>query len=171
MRIIAAIFLLISAAFGQAASAITGATAACGPLKSQFQQQPENTAWPDAKAGTDKALVYVVEDQRQLGSGAITVKVGMDGAWIGANQNNTYVSAAVPPGEHHLCVNWQSHLSELNRQFSLAHFTAEGGKTYYFRVRVVTAEYYGSVDLEPVDSDEGQYLVTLAPPNRLYEKR
>src|SRR5579872_1645819 len=171
MRIAAAIFLLVSTAFAQGASPLAKATAACGPTKTQFEEDLAGNSRPDAKIEADKALVYVLEDQRSLGDvGEVTVKVGMDGAWIGANQNNTYLSFAVLPGEHHLCVNWQSRVSSRNQQFGLAHFTAEAGKVYYFRTKVVTAHEYESLDLEAVDSDEGQYLIALAPSNRLHEK-
>jgi hypothetical protein len=64
-----------------------------------------------------------------------TVKVGVDGAWVGANKGDSYVFTSVAPGEHHMCVNWQSGILTPSGLFAMANFTAETGKTYYFRAR------------------------------------
>ena len=45
---------------------------------------------------------------------------------------------------------------------AFAHLTAEAGKIYYFRVR----PFWGKdevLNLDPLDSDEGKYLVTYYP--------
>jgi hypothetical protein len=34
----------------------------------------------------------------------------MDGAWVGTNQGSSYFFFAAAPGEHHLCIHWQSRL-------------------------------------------------------------
>lgn len=95
-----------------------------------------------------KQLVYAVEDLGQCSqctgrgnafftdvSMALT-KVGMDGNWMGANHGNSYLLFTADPGEHHLCLNWQSVFVVRSRAFAMANFTAEEGKTYYFRARV-----------------------------------
>ena len=86
-------------------------------------------------------------------------KVGMDGAWVGANQGSSYFSLAVGPGEHHLCINWQSRLAVRSRAFAMANFTAQAGEIYYFRERVFPGESDYAFDLDQVNSDEGKYLV------------
>ncbi len=86
-------------------------------------------------------------------------KVGVDGNWVGANQGNSYFSFAVDPGEHHLCVNWQSRLEWRSRAFALANFTAEADKVYYFRTRLFSTRSDYVFDLDLVNSDQGKLLV------------
>jgi hypothetical protein len=95
--------------------------------------------------------------------GCATVRVGLDGAWIGANQGNTYFSFTVTAGEHHLCSNWQSNLERYSSMYSLANFTAEAGKAYYFRTRAWFSYQAPRFDLEALNSDEGNYLVAASP--------
>lgn len=98
----------------------------------------------------------------------------MDGSWVGANDGNSYFFFSVTPGEHHLCVDQQTKSASDIRTVSLNFFTAEAGKTYYFRARVkpnydlelTGKENYPPVswilDLDPINSDEGQYLVAAS---------
>ena len=69
--------------------------------------------------------------------------------------------------EHHLCTNWQSHLKRLSREAAFTGFTAEAGKTYYFSAHVGYESAGDSVamtlDLQPLNPDEGQYLVASNP--------
>jgi hypothetical protein len=50
---------------------------------------------------------------------------------------------------------------------ALAHFTAEPGKTYYFRTRFLSGitgfEIPAYVDVDPLDSDEAKYLISFYP--------
>jgi hypothetical protein len=89
--------------------------------------------------------------------------MGLDGDWVGANQGNTHFSFSVSPGEHHLCSNWQSSLSSRSSFYSLANFTAEAGKIYYFRARIWQGARISWLDLDPVNSDQGRYLVIASP--------
>jgi hypothetical protein len=72
---------------------------------------------------------------------------------MGATHGRSYLYFAADPGEHRLCVNWQTYLDVFSRETSLAHLTAEPGKTYYFRARVSDDGVY--LDLDPHGSDEG----------------
>jgi hypothetical protein len=45
----------------------------------------------------------------------------------------------------------------------LAHFTAETGKVYYFRTRLIAAQNLNYLDLIPVDSDQAKYLIASYP--------
>ncbi|HEX6772347.1 MAG TPA: hypothetical protein VF126_10005 [Acidobacteriaceae bacterium] len=92
------------------------------------------------------------------------MKHGLDGRWIGATQGFTYVTAGIDPGEHHLCSRGQSHFGKLSDQVSLYNFTAEPDKIYYVRaqISVMGDNYVLSMDLEPVSSDEGRYLISQA---------
>ena len=108
-------------------------------------------------------LVYVIQDLgsvRCLGE-CITNRIGLDGVWVGATENNSYVYFSVDAGEHHLCANPQSDMKSVSRMAALAHFTAEPGKIYYFRVR--TSGNLGQLLLDPLDSDEGRLLIASYP--------
>ncbi len=89
------------------------------------------------------------------------MKLAMDGAWVGANHGNSYFSVSVEPGEHHVCVTLQS--SFVAQRVELAHFTAEAGKTYYYRSELVTSRSVELLELDPIDSDQGKYLIDSFP--------
>jgi hypothetical protein len=141
--------------------------AACGDEKVSFDvdrgEVKDQTALPEP----GKATLYIVElfNLRDKGKfGRPTLKHGLDGRWIGATQGFTYVSASVEPGEHHLCSRWQSHFGKLSDQVSLYSFTAEPDKIYYVRAQISMMGDGDilSMDLEPVSTDEGRYLVSQA---------
>jgi len=92
-----------------------------------------------------------------------TVRFGMDGAWVGADNGNSYFALSVDPGVHHLCANWQSSLGRFDKDVDLTSFTAEPGKVYYFTA-YVTFESRGVVtfSLTPTNEDEGKYRVTVS---------
>jgi hypothetical protein len=46
---------------------------------------------------------------------------------------------------------------------ALAHFTAEAGKVYYFRTRAFGDKDQWLLDLDPVDSDQANYLIASYP--------
>ncbi len=158
------LILLTTAAFAQDPAAVSAAEAACGPKGVNFDVRNDNSQHTVAQPGAGKALVYVIQD---IGTvmcfgNCVTVKVALDGAWVGANRHNSYFSFAVDPGERHLCAKWQSHSGFV----SLVHFTAEAGKVYYFR----TSEIVGAGSrsqavfyLDPIDSDLGKFFVASYP--------
>jgi len=166
MKTLLAILIFTGAAFSQAAPALGQAEGACGPLNVHFDAQTF-ASQPSAGPEQGKALVYVVEDFRKAPGelGNPTIRVGLDGAWLGATRSNSYIYFSVDPGEHHLCTSWQSSQKRLSRLAAFARFTAEAEKTYYFRA-VITYSTYGApaanmnLDLQPVDPDEGHFLVT-----------
>jgi len=45
----------------------------------------------------------------------------------------------------------------------MAGLTAEAGKVYYFRARLFPGEADFFLDLDPVNSDQGRYLVASSP--------
>jgi hypothetical protein len=168
------LFFLAVSAFAQNTT-LTPSEAACGPLDAKFDAQtvaPQPAAQPDAS----KALVYVAEDfSKAPGELANpTLRVGVDGAWMGATRTNSYLSFTVEPGEHHLCSSWQSHLRRLSKLAAFSGFTAESGKVYYFRERITYSGYGNAatmvLDLEPVNPDEGQFLVASYKPSASHPK-
>jgi hypothetical protein len=152
-------------AFAQDPAAVSAAQAACGATSVNFDVKNDDSQHTIAQPEAGKALVYVIQDIGSVNciGGCITTKIALDGAWVGANHHNSYFSFAVNPGERHLCANWQSHFARLSRIVGLAHFTAEVGKVYYFRTRVLGATTTNFFDIEPIDSDQGRLFVASIP--------
>jgi hypothetical protein len=160
LAIFFALTLFTTLSFGQ--DDLTHALSACGPREAHVEK-PERILPTPAAPEPGRALVYVIEDDgfesHIIGAG-VTLRVGVDGAWIGAvNHHSPYLSVALDPGEHHLCANWQSRLGYLSKAVSLAHLDAQADKLYYFRVREFQANGEIFLDLDPVDSDQGKFLI------------
>lgn len=164
MKAAIVVILFAASAFAQENAGVPHA--ACGPLKVDFDTETSATP-PPAQPEPGKALVYVAEDfpQVQPGIGSPRIKVGLDGAWVGATHGRSYLFFSIDPGEHHLCIKWQSSLERFSKLASFAHLVAEPGKTYYFRSRITFSSQWGTeyLDLDAIDPDEGQYMVATSP--------
>jgi hypothetical protein len=166
MKLAVVLILCAASALAQEQSATSGIRSACGAFTESFDVVRDNSKHAIAQPEAGKALVYMIQDMGTANcpGACITTRVGLDGAWIGANQHNSYFSFSVEAGEHHLCVNRQSSVGWLAHMIGLAHFTAEAGKTYYFRARTSLGENAVEfLDINPLDSDEGRYLVASYP--------
>lgn len=139
------------------------AVAACGRNDVSFDVKRDQSQHALAQPEPGKALIYFVQDLGQTHCivHCVTVKIGLDGTWVGANQDNSYFSVSVEPGEHHVCANPQSR--ELRHLVGLAHFTAEVGKTYYLRTRLFGDQNQQLIDFGPIDSDQAGYFVASYP--------
>jgi hypothetical protein len=155
-------FLAVSA-FAQQESGAPAA--ACGPRSTSFNVKLDESQHTRAQPEAGKALVYFVQDIGEVNclGGCMTTRIGLDGAWVGTNQHNSYFSVSVEPGEHHVCANPQSHVGWVSRIVALAHFTAEAGKVYYFRTRGLLGGNQTLFDLDPVDSDQAIYFISSYP--------
>jgi hypothetical protein len=139
----------------------------CGPFGAHFDTKLSASPAP-AQPAPGKALIYVVEDQKFKIAKEITVRVGVDGAWLGATRGSSYLFFSVEPGEHHLCVDWLSDWLPQGRLISFYGLTAESGGVHYFRARTMASPSNGykgieTLDLDLVNADEGTYLVTSSP--------
>lgn len=160
MKIFITTLLFTASAFAQAPPAVS--TAACGPQKVSFSVKLDESPHTPAQPEPGKALVYFFHDAgTSITIGYPTAKVGMDGAWAGANHGNSYFHVSVEPGEHHVCATLQS--SVVARRVELAHFTAEAGKVYYYRTRLVMSRSMELLEIDPIDSDQGRYLTDFFP--------
>ena len=158
MRSAFVIMLLTVSAFAQQESS---APAACGSRNIQFEMKRDESQHSIVPPDPGMARVYFIQDIGRVNCIAgCSTKIGLDGKWIGANQHNSYISVSVEPGEHHMCVSLSPHFSP--HAVALAHFTAEAGQVYYFRVRPFWAKDE-LLTLDPVDADEGKYLVSYYP--------
>jgi hypothetical protein len=157
--------LLAVPTLGQAQTADLRTAAGCGPSKTQFSVKTDSNQHAVKRPEPGQALVYiVVQGKPEGGEAKVTTRVGMDGAWVGANHGASYLSFPVSPGEHHVCADWQSSLKSRQMLSGAADLTAEVGKTYYFRTEVVLSQATESHDerlsLKPVDASEGMLLIS-----------
>src|SRR5882724_5492834 len=144
MKIALVITLLAASALAQDQSAVV--PAACGPQDASFDVKLDKSQHSLTQPEPGKARIYFVQDIGQVScwGSCVTSRVGLDGAWVGANHDNSYFSVSVEPGEHHMCAKPQS---ILRRLVGLAHFTAEAGKVYYFRTRFSGSQNQALLDL------------------------
>lgn len=177
MKTMLTMVLLVSAALAQDTDAIARATRACGPLDQSLDVKVDKTTnHPLAQPQPGKALIYAIQDDQSgatnfLGfSSRVTSRVGLDGAWIGANKGQSYFFFSVDPGDKHLCSDLADDFDHSRPGLiSVTRFTAEPGKAYYFRVRLTGNGCSGSdhpgncrpirLELEALDEDKGQLLV------------
>lgn len=152
--------------YAQNPDLVPHAQPACGTATAQFQVTTSNEH-TEPQVDPGKALIYLVEQQKLRVFRDVTVRVGLDGKWVGATRGTSYLSFAVEPGEHHLCVDFHSDFLEPGRLVSLYGFTAEAGKTYYFRARPLASSSgnrdIAVFDLDLVNDDQGKLLVANSP--------
>jgi uncharacterized protein DUF2846 len=155
-------FLLASPSFAQNKLAEPAVAPGCGAEDAKFDVKTVKGQHASAQPDAGKALVYFIEDDSDYGGFfKLTTRAGLDGAWVGATHGNSYFYFSVAPGEHHLCASWQTAgVSEQDHTRAVAHFTAEAGKVYFFRVKNKRNRDYGTgvIDFAPLDSDEGLLL-------------
>ena len=172
MKAVLALLLAGSSLLGHAQSAQpNNPRAACGAGDLPFTVKLDNVAPKSPVPESGKALVFFIQDASSVYSVPAypTTRIGIDGAWVGANKDSSYTALTVDPGEHHACVMVQS--SFVDNSTELAHFTAEAGKTYYFRTRLLLAKSLEYLDLTPIDSDQGWYLVNSLPRSTIKPKK
>ncbi len=134
---------------------------ACGPANLNYKVSLDRGQHGPVPPEAGKALVYFIHDDGSgVGGGSPTTRDAVDGSWAGANQGESWYAVAVAPGEHHVCTALQSSLIQ---RMELAHFTAEAGKSYFFRTRLFVSGYAYLMDFEPANSDEAGYLISLYP--------
>ena len=166
IRLILVVLFLTSPLFAQDDAAAARAAAGCGSEQVNFTVKADKKQHPAPQPEGGKGLVYVFADVTpgNYGDGVlgITTRVGLDGAWVGANSSHSYFFFAVSPGDHRLCTNWQSSVGWRSKVAKAVTLTAEAGKIYYFRTKMLpTSERQNEVimKLEPLDPAEGQLLI------------
>ncbi|MBW4040294.1 MAG: hypothetical protein HIU91_15835 [Acidobacteria bacterium] len=144
---------------------------ACGPMNINFKPQskipstaPTTTPPPDPRKAT---VVFIQDDGYGGPHQADTIRVGINGHWVGAYKQNAYFSLSVDPGEQYVCANVQNRFP-FGRPIELLHFYAEAGKIYYFRTRYLAGlrtlyPTYPFLELTPLDSYEAAFLMHSYP--------
>ena len=163
-RLLVLSLLFASPLFAQDSQSAARAAAGCGPDSVQFDVKVDKSQHPSPQPESGKALVYVFEEERWDGDktkiGAVTTRVGLDGAWVGANHGQSYFTVAVDPGDHRICSAWQSSLKRWSKLASAVSFTAESGRILYYRVIVdERTTHQPSIRLEPVDPAEALLII------------
>lgn len=140
--------------------------AACGDPAINFKVKQGTATPPPMIAG--QSQIVIVDSPDRYRSRPI-ILIGLDGKWVGATNDGSYVALSVAPGVHHLCAQWQ--VSGGGGRSILAHVTANAGNAYYFRITaetfwIETSEFDTLTDptnffrFERVDDDEGKLLLT-----------
>ncbi len=164
MKIVILAAVFAATAFAQIPNAPS--PAACGPDKISFDVRTEQSQSAPKQPDSGKALVYFIQDDGPLGNHQhSTLRIGLDGTWVGAYKHNSHFSVSVEPGEHHVCANVQPNHPGL---VALAHFNAEPGKFYYFRTQLlagITTIYpiAPHLVLDQPDSDQAKFLIASYP--------
>lgn len=127
---LAALLLCASLVPAMQARAKTILPDSCGDAGIKFDVSTKKNQPAPAPPEAGKAQIILIE------SGRGVARYGMDGAWVGANDGDSYFAAAATPGEHHLCMSFQipAIVGGKIKQESvrMLTFTAEAGKVYYF---------------------------------------
>jgi len=141
---------------------------ACGPKEASFGvKQIQGQAQTAPEPG--KALVYFI--QKESGTN-FTTRIGLDGAWAGVIERDSYISVSVAPGEHHACAATRD---KNHPKPELVHFTAKAGEVYYYLVRGIAASTgtggFATMMFGPVDRDEARFLIASDPQSVATPKR
>jgi hypothetical protein len=161
VRIILLFSLFASPVLAQEPAPVVSSRGGCGPSEAHFDVKTDKKQHPVAPPDAGKAVVYVFEDMEY----GPTMRVGLDGSWVGANKGKSYFYFSVDPGDHQVCTNWQSGtFKETSKRIGSAMtLKAEAGKVYYLRTQVYErSERDRNVKLELVETAEGQFLVSAS---------
>ncbi len=162
--------------FAQDQATAARTAAGCGAENIQFDVKTDKSQHPQGQVAEGKALVYVFEAERSdagsLKIGAATIRIGLDGQWVGANHGNTYFYFQVDPGVHNLCANWQSTFGRISKLASAVSLTAETGQVYYFQTKVDERTHDNpAVWMEAVDPAEAKLLIASASLSNFHPKK
>ncbi len=151
MRIVLIMFLGVAFTSTSAQTPYGPLPSSCGPKSVDFNVTLEKSQHSLMQPAEGKARVYFIRDLDPANSRSMMF--GIDGAWVGAIRENSYFSVTITPGEHHICA--ASPYFREEKLVVLAHLQAEAGRMYFYRTRYL--------ELGPIDSDEGKYLIASYP--------
>jgi hypothetical protein len=162
--LLALMMFLAPLAFAQSQTASPTA-AGCGPAEVKFKVVRDHQNHSAGQPESGKALVYLIQDDAQfLAWPRPTTRVGIDGTWVGATQSKSYFYVSVEPGEHRVCVSWQSFVgADVAHSTAAVHLTAAPAHTYYFVMRnsyQSQPRNPANIELVSVDDAQGQLLAS-----------
>jgi hypothetical protein len=104
--------VLAAPVYGQDQPVDPRAAAGCGPADIKFDVKTDKKQHTVTPPAPGKARVYVIEeyksDPHYQTIGHMTTRVGLDGNWVGANYQGSYLFFEVEPGDHRVCSDVQS---------------------------------------------------------------
>ena len=133
---------------------------ACGPNNQEFSVHKESAPAisPQISQGAARLIIFSESYGLHSACGPVT-RLGLDGKWIGANCLGSYTSIEISPGNHHLCANTQA--QEDFKYTALQSFSAEPGRTYYFRATMILGlDPEAAMHMEALNGDEGAFLIS-----------
>jgi len=92
MKIALVVLLLAASAFAQDSAAAV--ESACGQKDGRFNVKLDESQHTLTQPEPGKARVYFIQ-QKALDTFVVTTGIGLDGAWVGANKNNSYFTVSV----------------------------------------------------------------------------
>jgi len=126
------------------------------PQRGAIRCKANDKQHPVAPSDASKALVYVFEDMEH----GPTMRVGLDGAWIGANKGKSYFFFSVTPAIIRSARIGNRVPSRKRRSASVRPSLSKrkAGKVYYLRTQVYErSEQDRNVKLEPVESAKANF--------------
>ena len=93
MKLFIAIALLtvVAPAFGQSQSSVAASVPGCGATNEEFDVKADKKQHPAVQPDASKAHVFFLQDDADfLSRPRPTTRFGIDGAWVGATQSNSY---------------------------------------------------------------------------------
>jgi len=157
-------FLFVVPAFGQNQTSDAFTSAGCGPKEVSFQVKVDKNHHATGQVAPQEALIYIFNEETRDSDityiGAPTIRVGVDGTWVGANSSRSYFFFALPSGEHRLCVAMQGFAGDKYHASAASAIAVDLGKTYYFRtITERRQKREPGVKLESIDSAEGSLAI------------
>ena len=159
-----------SPAYAQDQAATARTAAGCGPIQMQFDVKLDDTLHVLAQPEAGKAIVYIFEDDF---SGP-TMRIGVDGSWVGATTGKSFIYFTLAPGDHNVCTEWQSTVfKKTSERIGAARtLTVEAGKVYYLRMTFEEVrQTSGRIRFELSDNAEGQFLLSSSALSNSHPKK
>ena len=158
-------FLLAMPVFGQDQATDLRTQAGCGPADMKFDVKVDKKQHAVTQPEAGKALVYVIEEYQSdphfQTIGHVTTRVGLDGKWVGATHEGSYISFPVEAGNRRMCSDVQSMFAAARKLSGAVELDAEAGKIYYYRVVVADErEKQAWLQVKRMDEAEGLLMVS-----------
>jgi len=168
--IVAVTISLASPVLAQDQATAARTAAGCGATQTQFDTKLDETLHVLAQPEEGKAIVYVFEDDFT----GPTMRIGVDGNWVGATNGKSFLYFSLAPGEHSVCVEWQSNVFKKTsvRVGAAKSLTVEAGKIYYIRMTFEeVTKASGRIKLDLADNAEGQFLLSSSAMSNSHPKK
>ena len=171
--IIVGLLLLPAFASAQDKAAIQAAEAACGPSDVNLKARFVKDASAQRQAPADRALVYVIDRQRQI---RLHIDVAIDGKWVGDLRSSSHLVQPISPGTHHFCACMKGRALVISFHSSaLLPLTVEAGQIYYLSVSAYfpdeTTPGFPTVLIQRTNPDEGYLQVVTTQKSEVLESQ